>query len=285
VTENDVADMRAFISDHPELSRWKLSRALAERWSWHNAAGELKDMSCRLLLDRLDQQGLIQLPPRRSPPVSRMRRRRVAVAHATDPIACQLRELGDIALKIVLPRSPDEPRILHLLERYHYLGYTFTIGENIRYIIRDGKGRILAVAVWGSPALQITLRDQWIGWDRAARKSRLSMVVNNARFLIMPWVQVPHLASHLLGRMARRISADWQQRYGHPVHLAETFVQSDLYPGTCYRAANWVALGMTTGRSRRGQSTTALVPPKLMFVLPLIDPLRMRRILVGNAAP
>jgi hypothetical protein len=280
---HDLDVIRALISAHPEWSRWRISRELAQHWGWTNAAGELKDMSCRQLLDRLESLQLIQLPTRRSPPGSRMRRRRVVVEHATNPITGSLRDLGALTLRIIRPRDPDESLILHLLERYHYLSYSYTIGENLRYLVRDAQGRVLAVAVWGSAALKVQLRDQWIGWDAPTRLRHLPLVVNNTRFLIMPWVRVPHLASHLLGRMTRRVSADWLERYGHPVVLAETFVQHDRYPGTCYKAANWLALGTTTGRTRRDRFNVIQNPTKLVLVLPLVDPQRMRRLLCPTA--
>jgi hypothetical protein len=177
----------------------------------------------------------------------------------------------------VPPRDADEPLALHLLEKYHYLGYTYTIGENIRYMARDASNRVLAVAVWGSAALKIKSRDDWIGWNEATRMSNLHLLVNNTRYLILPWVRVPHLASHLLGRMARRLSSDWQKRYGHPVHLAETFVQVNRNRGTCYRAANWQALGITTGRTRREHDRTESTTAKQLFVSPLVSEQKMRR--------
>lgn len=275
----DIESIRALIRANPSWSRWRLSRALAEQWKWVNAAGELKDMSCRQMLDRLETLQLIQLPARRRAAGSRTTRLRVAVPHATEPITGSLRDLGELSLRIVRPRDADEPVVLHLLEQYHYLSYSYTIGENIRYIIRDCQDRILAVAVWGSAALKVKLRDDWIGWDERTRLKHLSLTVNNTRFLIMPWVRVPHLASHLLSRMTRRISADWMERYGHPVLLAETFVQQDRYPGTCYKAANWLSLGTTVGRTRRDRFSTIQVPKKLVFVLPLVPVPRMRHVL------
>jgi hypothetical protein len=272
----DIEGIQSLILQNPTWSRWKLSRVLAEKWGWFNAAGELKDMSCRELLKRLDDKGLIHLPARRSLPGSRMSRRRVPIEHPTEPITCPLRELGELSLRLIRPKDPDEPMALHLLEQYHYLGYSYTIGENLRYMARDERGRVIAVAVWGSAALKVKPRDAWIGWNEPTRLSRLPLVVNNTRYLILPWVRVPHLASHLLGRMARRISADWLARYGHPVHLAETFVDQERHQGTCYRAANWLALGMTTGRTRRDQQRTVSVPKKIVLVLPLIAPKAMR---------
>jgi hypothetical protein len=281
----DVDHIRSLIVGHPEWSRWRLSREVAQHWGWTNTAGELKDMSCRQLLGWLDEKGLIKLPERRSLPGSRSRRQRAVVEHDVTPIVCSLRDLGEVTLRIVRPRDPDEPLALHLLERYHYLGYTYTIGENLRYIAQDQRGRTLAVAVWGSAALKVKPRDQWIGWDERARLKRLSLVVNNTRYLILPWVRVPHLASHLLGRMTRRISADWQERYGHPVVLAETFVQVDRYPGTCYRAANWQAVGLTTGRTRRDRFTTIQTPKKLVLVIPLRGPAHVRAALCEPSRP
>jgi len=276
ISTEDLTAIRELISQHSDWSRWKLSRVLAEQWGWVNAAGELKDMSCRELLSRLEVKGLIQLPARRQKPGSRMSRRRVEVSHAVDPIACSFHELGEISMRLVRPRDEDEPLALHLLEKYHYLGYSYTIGENLRYIVRDVQNRVVAVAVWGSAALKVKPRDAWIGWDTPTRLSRLRFVVNNTRYLILPWVRVPHLASHLLARMARRISSDWSARYGHPVHLAETFVDQNRYPGTCYRAANWIQVGTTVGRTRRDQFSTISVPKKLIFVLPLLSPKAMR---------
>jgi hypothetical protein len=272
----DLEGIQSLILQNPTWSRWKLSRVIAEKWGWFNAAGELKDMSCRELLKRLDDKGLIRLPARRSLPGSRMSRQRLPIEHPTDPITCSLRELGELSLRLIRPKDPDEPLALHLLEQYHYLGYSYTIGENLRYMARDERGRVIAVAVWGSAALKVKPRDVWIGWDEQTRLSRLPHVVNNTRYLILPWVRVPHLASHLLGRMTRRVSADWHARYGHPVHLAETFVDQERHQGTCYRAANWLALGLTTGRTRRDQQRTVSVPKKIVLVLPLIAPTAMR---------
>lgn len=236
----------------------------------------LKDMSCRNLLKRLEEKGHILLPPRRRSGSNRMRRQRVAVAHANDPIALSLHELGAVSLRVVIRNDPDEALTLHLLETYHYLGYRYTVGENLTYIVKDERGRVLAVAVWGSAALKVKPRDDWLGWDESTRMSHLHLVANNTRYLILPWVRVPHLASHLLGGMVRRLSSDWSKRYGHPVILAETFVDHQRYPGTCYRAANWLPLGVTTGRSRHDRHKTMHVPSKLQFALPLISEKDMR---------
>jgi hypothetical protein len=186
-------------------------------------------------------------------------------------------------LTVIRRGDNDVALALHLLEKYHYLGYSYTVGENITYLVKDGQQRVLAVAVWGSAALKVKPRDAWLGWDEPTRMSHLHLVVSNTRYLILPWVRVPHLASHLLGRMARRVSSDWSVRYGHPVHLAETFVDQERYPGTCYRAANWLPLGITTGRTRHDRHMTISVPKKLQLVLPLISIEAMRDALSSPA--
>jgi hypothetical protein len=279
----DLGTIREIITRHPESSRYKLSKTIAEHWNWVNAAGELKDMSCRNMLTRLELKGLIHLPPRRNQGGKRRLRRRVDVPHSTDPIHSSLRELGPLSLTVIRRGDNDVALALHLLEKYHYLGYSYTVGENITYLVKDGQQRVLAVAVWGSAALKVKPRDAWLGWDEPTRMSHLHLVVSNTRYLILPWVRVPHLASHLLGRMARRVSSDWSVRYGHPVHLAETFVDQERYPGTCYRAANWLPLGITTGRTRHDRHMTISVPKKLQLVLPLISIEAMRDALSSPA--
>jgi hypothetical protein len=276
----DLEAIQGIIEQNPGWSRWKISRTLCEQWGWFNAAGELKDMSCREMLNHLDRKGMIRLPERRRLPMSRSSRRRVSIEHSTDPITGSLRELGALSVRLIPTKDPDEPLVLHLLEHYHYLGYTYTIGENLRYVVRDERGRLLAIAVWGSAALKVKPRDAWIGWDGQTRMSHLHLVASNTRYLILPWVRVPHLASHLLGHMARRLSADWVARYGHPIHLAETFVEQDRHQGTCYRAANWITVGTTTGRSRRDRRRTVSVPKKIVLVLPLV-PLPAMRTALG----
>jgi hypothetical protein len=281
----DLGTIRDIISQNQGLSRYKISRKIAEHWNWTNASGVLKDMSCRNLLKRLEEKGHIQLPPRRHPGCNRMHRQRIAVTHSIDPINTSLRELGTVSLRVVHRNDPDDVLALHLLETYHYLGYSYTVGENLKYVVRDGQGRVLAVAVWGSAALKVKPRDDWLGWDESTRMSQLHLVVNNTRYLILPWVRVPHLASHILGRMVRRLSSDWSTRYGHPVHLAETFVDHQRYPGTCYRAANWLPLGITTGRTRHDRYKTMHVPSKLQLVLPLIPEKDMRATLACRGTP
>jgi hypothetical protein len=172
-------------------------------------------------------------------------------------------------VSIVEPGSADLRLFNCLLNRYHYLGHRNTVGENIRYLVRDCTGRPVGCALFGSAAWKCAARDAWIGWDRGRREANLGFLTNNTRFLVLPWVAVPHLASHLLATLARRIRADWQAKYGHPVHALETFVESDRFRGTCYRAANWLRLGKTQGRTRNDRNHCLRATVKDVYLYPL----------------
>ncbi|MEK6575613.1 MAG: Druantia anti-phage system protein DruA, partial [Chloroflexota bacterium] len=174
--------------------------------------------------------------------------------HANAPLCGALHELQPLVMSVVEPGSPDLRLFNGLLNRYHYLGHRTTVGENMRYLVRDGAGREVGCALFGSAAWKCAARDAWIGWDCGAREADLGLLTNNTRFLVLPWVEVPHLASHLLVCLTRRIGADWQSKYGHPLHALETFVDRDHFRGTCYQAANWVRLGATQGRTRNDRN-------------------------------
>jgi len=180
-----------------------------------------------------------------------------------------LAELTPLSLIIPASGSPEEHLCHHYLATHHYLGFQRTVGENLKYLVRDRHGRNLACMLFGAAAWKTKPRDQFIGWTDAIRTRRLAGVANNTRFLILPWVRVPHLASHLLAIIMRRISADWQHKYGHPLHLIETFVERDRFRGTCYQAANWKLVGQTTGRSRQDRYSTMRVPIKDIYLYPL----------------
>jgi hypothetical protein len=169
----------------------------------------------------------------------------------------------------------------YLLAKYHYLGYAYPVGANVRYLVRGQDGRVLACAVWASAALKVGCRDQWLGWSSAQRMAGLARVANNTRFLILPWVRVPQLASHLLGRMTRQLARDWRACTGQSLALVETFVDESRFQGTCYRAANWLELGRTTGRTRDDRYSQIRVPTKRVLVLPLHPLAQLRRELAG----
>jgi hypothetical protein len=180
-----------------------------------------------------------------------------------------LGQLQPLCLELVAQGSSRSQLFQFLLQRYHYLGLRNCVGENLKYLVRDRHGRVLACLLFGSAAWKAAARDQWIGWSPDQRVRRLSLVTNNTRFLILPWVRVRHLASHLLGRVAARLSADWQQKYGHPIYLLESFVEQPRFAGACYRAAGWVQVGLTSGRTRNDDGCQPRVARKALYLKPL----------------
>jgi hypothetical protein len=208
-------------------------------------------MAARSLLLKLEARGQIQLPPRRTASVNGLRNRQIPpLDHDPSVVEGPLPSLQPVWVQPVSQGSSEAQLFQFLLQRYHYLGHRNCVGENLKYLARDREGRPLACLLFGSAAWKAAARDQWIGWSAEQRRRHLGRVTNNTRFLILPWVRVPHLASHLLGRVTARLSADWQQKYGHPIYLVESFVEQPRFAGTCYRAAGWVSVGLTTGRTR-----------------------------------
>ncbi len=275
VSGGDIDLIRGLLSEHPGWGRTRLSEEVCRRWDWRNGRGQIKDMAARTLLLKLERCGHVRLPPRRRPSSNGLRNRRVPlVAHTSEPIRCALHELRPLALNVVEPRSADLRLFNCLLSRYHYLGHRNTVGENIRYLVRDCTGRVVACVLFGSAAWKCAPRNAWIGWGASARERNLQGLTNNTRLLVLPWVEVPHLASHLLGSLARRIRADWQAKYCHPVHALETFVDRSRFRGTCYQAANWMRLGRTQGRSRNDRQNCIHTSVKDVYLYPLIQEFR-----------
>ena len=268
----DLQCIRQFRQAHPEWTRRRLSRELARHWQWHTPVGQLKDMAARTLLVKLQQRGLIDLPPRRQTPTNRMRSGRespVWVEPPACPIAGGLSELGGITVREVSAHAPERAWVKAALQRFHYLGFGGAVGENLQYLVRDGLGRALACLVFGAAAWQCQARDRWIGWSTAARRRHLPWLANNTRFLIMPWTRVRHLASWTLGQVLPRLSTDWQRKYGHGLAVVETFVDQERFAGTAYRAANWVQVGQTTGRTRQDARRSIQAPVKAVYLYPL----------------
>lgn len=282
---SDLSWLNALISSHPDWNRSKLSRHIATEWGWSNAAGQLKDIAARTMLRKLEQRGLLTLPPRQSAPPhsSGQRARRIdPVLHATDPIAQSLAQVRPVRLELVADSS-SRALFAHLLHAYHYLSYSRPVGENLGFLIFDRAQRPLGCLLFGAAAWKVCARDEFIGWDAACRARNLPLVANNMRFLILPWVRVPHLASHVLGLAARQLSVLWQRKYGHPIHLLETFVECERFRGTSYTAANWIKLGQTTGRSRNDRKHRLQVPRKEIFCYPLHR--RFRQLLTDRQDP
>lgn len=270
VSDADIAWIGSLLVEQPAWGRTRLSQELCRRWDWRNAQGQPKDMAARTLLLKLERAGHIRLPPRQRPSSNAWRNRRApGVLPAPDPISGPLRDLRPLVVSVVAAGSADLRLFNGLLAAYHYLGHRNTVGENLRYLVRDRHGRPVACALFGSAAWQCAARDAYIGWDRATRERNLPMLTNNTRLLVLPWVRVPHLASHVLGQIARRIRADWQSKYGHPVQALETFVERGRFRGSCYRAANWRCVGQTRGRTRQDRRHLLQVPVKEVLVYPL----------------
>ena len=254
ISEEDILYIRELIAAHPQASRRTLSAKLCEAWQWKQANGALCDMVCRGLLLLLDRAAEITLPPvsyvRQNPLARRARPAPLEIDRT--PIQAGLRDLPSIEFQQVR-RTAQEPLFNSLMEEHHYLGYEQPVGEHLKYIV-CAAGRPLACLAWSSAPRHIGARDRYLGWSAEARRRNLRFLAYNTRFLILPWVRVEHLASHLLGRMAARISQDWQRVYGHPLYFLETFVDPQRFRGTCYRAANWMVLGQTTGRGKQSNS-------------------------------
>lgn len=269
-TEEDLGLLESWRQEHPEWSRYRLSRELAQQWNWRTSDGQLRDMAARHFLQKLQQRGLLDLPAR-NPKGGRQAAQWPAPASPpSQPIEPRLTQLQPLSLDWVRPRSPAAREVAATLAQYHYLGWRGPVGPHLAYRVHDRHERLLAVLVFVAAALQVAPRDQFIGWSAVQRQARLNRVVQNARFLILPWVRVPHLASHVLGQLTSRLRQDWIERYQQPLVLVETFVQCDRFAGICYRAANWLYAGRTAGRGRDDRHHQRAQPPKEIYLCPLV---------------
>jgi len=266
LSERDVEELRGWMGSNPGWSRKRIALELCRRWDWRDAKGRLKDFAARSLLLKLEARGRIELPAlqthkRRAP------RQIVEPPGWQEPgeITGSLRALGNVRLDLVEPGSEAARHWAFYLHRHHYLGFK-VVGENLGYLASDSAGRHLACLLFGAPAWRCASRDQALGWSPEERAQRLCQVAGNTRFLILPWVRVPHLASHLLGRVVRRINSDWESRYAHGLEWLETFVERDRFRGTCYQAANWKCVGSTRGRSRQDREHRLKVPVKDVYL-------------------
>ena len=272
VGEPELELLRHWLVQNPGWSRRRLSQVLATHWDWRNGAGQLKDMAARALLLKLHQRGLIALPPRRQIPTNRMRCGSAVSELATGdqrPLECGLTQLGVLSVDEVSSQTGERAWVKAVLGQFHYLGFGGAVGENLQYVVRDGQGRPLACLVFGAAAWKCQDRDRFIGWSAGQRQKNLARVANNTRFLILPWVKVPHLASRILGQVSRRLAHDWQAKYGQGIVVLETFVERERFRGTAYRASNWVAVGATTGRTRQDRHTCIQAPVKDIYLYPL----------------
>jgi uncharacterized protein YigA (DUF484 family) len=274
--EQHLVAVRELITRHPEWSRRRLSQQLCIEWDWRNAAGQYKDMAARTLLLKLAARGLVSLPERRQRPTNRMRAAAVRLRLWDEtPMPGSLAELGRLRVEEVSQDRAAREELQAALDQFHYLGSGGgAVGENLQYRVVRSDGRLVAVVWFGSAAWKCAARDGFIGWTGAEREANLWRITNNSRFLILPWVRCAHLGSWILGQVLRRLSRDWQSKYGHPIALVETFVEQWRFRGTIYRAANWQHVGETEGRTRQDRYSSIQVPVKDVYLYPLIPTFR-----------
>jgi hypothetical protein len=273
----DIGLIKQLLAENPGWGRSRLSVKLCELWGWRGPNGQLKDMACRSLLLRLEKAGHIVLPRRqRKSPNGYRNRSPVWVPHCTEAVESTLKALTPLQITVVVNASEQDRLFRCLLSSYHYLGLRNTVGENLKYLVYSRDGRPLACLLFGAAAWKCGARDAWIGWRAPTRERNLAYVANNMRFLVLPWVAVPSLASHLLSRIARRISADWTAKYGHGLYCLETFVEASRYRGVCYRAANWQWVGQSAGRGRNDHQHRRNIPVKDLYLYPLVRDFRQR---------
>ena len=276
ITSGDLATIRALLAATPRLSRRALSFAVCDAWHWRQPNGTPCEAICRGLLLWLHRAGHIELPAPQwtTRKAWRPRTSALPVLIDTTPIAMLLRALGPLVIHQVR-RTPDEALFNSLLAQYHYLGYQQPVGEHLKYLV-VAADRPVACVAWASAPRHLGPRDRFIGWSAEARRRNVRLLAYNTRFLILPWVTVPHLASHVLGRMAAMLSPEWQRIYGHPIYFLETFIDPARCRGTCYRAANWIVLGRTTGRGHHAPTKQPTRPIKEVLGYPLTPAFRAR---------
>jgi hypothetical protein len=270
ISDQEVEQIRRLIAEHPQAHRRRLSQLLCAAWDWKNERGQSKDMAARSLMLKLQALGWITLPPVRRPATNAQRGQRLPSVPAPGPRwEGSLASLRPLKLELILPEAKHRDLFHGLLAHYHYLGYRGPTGENLQYLAWSATGQALACLVFDAAAWKVAARDRWLQWEANDRSALLRRITNNSRFLIVPWIRVAHLSSHLLALATQRVVEDWPKKYGHGIDLIETFVQQDRFTGASYRAANWIYLGETQGRSRNDPDRTVQVPVKDLYVYPL----------------
>lgn len=276
VSAAEIEFIRQLIAAHPQLSRRRLSAQLCQAWNWVQPNGQPRDMVARSLMLALHRAGQIELPaPRFCPPNNAARHRAPERELAeAPPLECSLAQLGPLEIRQVR-RTPAEKLFGRLMEAHHYLRYTQPVGEHLKYLV-SAQGQPISALAFSSAPRHLGPRDRFIGWSGPQRRAHIHLVAYNTRYLLMPWVKVPHLGSYVLARVAGQIAADWQALYGHPVYLLETFIDPERFRGRCYRAANWTYLGLTTGRGKDDQTYRPNRSLKQLWVYPLRADFRRR---------
>ena len=275
-TGEDIAFIRELIGSHPEDSRWALSKKLCQSWNWVQPNGALRDMVCRSLMLELDRAGHIQLPAIRRKMINPLLDRKKPSPPSIDrtPIQGAVSDLVPLAFRQVR-RTSSETLFNSLIDHHHYLGYCHPVGEQLKYIVFS-KDRPIACLAWSSAPRHLVCRLLLVKRTKEIREKNLSLIACNTRFLILPWVRIPCLASHILGAMARIVREDWARIYNHPLHYLETFVDTERFAGVCYRAANWIPIGRTTGRGKNDKTHKPTRSIKAVWGYPLSKDFRRR---------
>jgi hypothetical protein len=278
VATTEMVDLiTKLIKENPDISRWALSKKLCQAWNWRQANGQLRDMVCRSFLLRIEEAGYIKLPPRKVPSPF-VRKKPPLIDIDQSPVNAPLSKVKPLQI-LQVRRTPYEKLYNSLIQQFHYLGYAQPVGEHLKYVIFSNK-RPIACFAFSSAPRHIGCRDKFIGWSPDIRKKNIHLIAYNTRFLILDWVHVKYLASHLLSCMAQLLPKDWQRIYNHPIYFLETFVDTERFKGTCYKSANWVYLGETTGRGKNDQTNKPNRSIKAVWVYPLCKD--FRKLLVGN---
>lgn len=268
---SDIEMIKSLIKTNPSWHRTGLSKEICELWNWKRPDGSLKDMACRTMLLKLEQRRYLKLPElRRQSPPSGGKKKIHPILHSQTSIEKAIQKLYPITIEEVSRSGYNEDLFDYFLFEYHYLSFKKTVGESMKYFVFDKDNSPLGCVLFGSAAWKTIGRDKYIGWNTEIREKNLNCLTNNTRFLILPWIKVPHLASFILGSVLRRLNNDWLRRYGHEIYLVETFVEQSRFRGTCYKAANWRRIGETVGRSRQDRYNTMKVPVKDIYVYPLV---------------
>lgn len=264
----DLDVMRQILKKHPQETRFSLSKIICQKFGWTAANGKLKEMSCRVAMLKLHRAGLIKLPPPKHPNTNSSRQVKITfISDPRQPIQKPAKQLVPLKFEQVL--SPKKSNLWNqLIHRYHYLGFKPLPGAQIRYLIYCQEC-LLAALGFSASAWKVAPRDNWIGWSYSQREKNLQLIVNNSRFLILPWIKSKNLASKILSLSAKQLPSDWLARYGYQPVLLETFVQKNKFKGTSYRASNWICVGQTKGRGKLDRKRLYSLPVKDIFLYPL----------------
>jgi len=277
ITTEDITFLRQLIADNPKESRRALSQRVCREWNWTQANGVLKDAVCRGLMLKLHREDYIKLPPRKKPFTGGRQSQHGKIEKYDinqTPTVSTVKQLKPVEFRQVR-KTTDEKLFNSLIDQHHYLGYSQPVGEHLKYLV-FAVGRPIACFAFSSAPYSILHRDRFIGWSPETLGKNRHLLAYNSRFLLLPWVHVPHLASHLLAGCAKVISSDWESLYHHPIFWLETFIDTERFKGTCYKAANWIYLGNTSGRGKYNKTQKKLTSIKAMYGLPLVKDFRQR---------